>query len=78
MTQAPYVLDERRRAATLEGIKEACSRRRWMLLAAHVRASHVHAVVEADRTPEQVMTALKAYASRALNESGWDESSRAK
>lgn len=44
-----------------------------MLLAAHVRPSHVHAVVEADRTPEQVMTALKAYASRALNESGCDK-----
>ena len=70
MTQAPYVLDERRRAATLEGIKQACSRRRWMLLAAHVRGSHVHAVVEADRTPKPVMTALKAYASRALKRIG--------
>ena len=69
MTQAPYVLDEPRRAAALQGIKEACSRRGWILLAAQVRASHVHAVVDADRKPEQVMSALKAYASRALNES---------
>lgn len=72
MTQAPYVLDEPRRAATLQGVKEACSRRGWILLAAHVRPSHVHAVIDADRNPEQVMSALKAYASRALNESGWD------
>jgi REP element-mobilizing transposase RayT len=47
-----------------------------MLLAAHVRPSHVHVVVEADRTPELVMNALKAYASRALNESGMDQQDR--
>ena len=76
MTQAPYTLDEPRRTATLQGLKEACSRRGWMLLAVHVRPSHVHAVVDADRNPEQVMSTLKAYASRALNESGWDEPGR--
>jgi REP element-mobilizing transposase RayT len=72
MTQAPYVLDEPRRAAALQGVKEACSRRGWILMAVHVRVSHVHAVVDADRNPEQVMSALKAYASRAINESGCD------
>src|ERR1041385_9131130 len=49
--------------------REACSRRGWTLLAAHVRPSHVHVVVEADRNPEIVMSALKAYVSRSLNES---------
>ena len=76
MTQAPYHLDEYRRAAALRGIIEACSRRGWILLAAHIRTSHVHAVVEADRSPEQVMLALKAYASRALNEAGLDATDR--
>jgi REP element-mobilizing transposase RayT len=76
MIQEPYRLDERRRAATLEGIKDACLRRGWMLLAAHVRPSHVHVVVEADRSPEQVMSALKAYASQTLKESGCDMQGR--
>ncbi len=75
MTQAPYVLDEPRREATLKAVKDACSRRGWMLLAAHVRASHVHSVVDADRTGA-VMSAFKAYASRVLNESKCDESGR--
>jgi len=76
MAQPPYILDERRRAAVLEGVKEACSRRGWTLLAAHIRPCHVHAVVEADRGPEQVMNSLKAYASRTLNQTGCDDSDR--
>ena len=76
MTQVSYILDEPHRAAALEGVKEACLRRGWMLLAAHVRPSHVHTVVDADRNPEQVMSALKAYASRARNKSECDEPDR--
>ena len=76
LTQARYQLDQPRRTAVLRGLEEACSRRGWMLLAAHVRPSHVHAVVEADRRPELVMNALKAYASRALNELGMDQQDR--
>lgn len=67
MNQKPYLLDEVRRAAVLEGLKDACLRRGWTLLAAHVRTNHVHTVLLADRPPEQVMGALKAYASRVLN-----------
>jgi REP element-mobilizing transposase RayT len=67
MKQESYCLDGVRRGAVLEGLKELCLRRGWILLAAHVRTNHVHAVLEADRPPEQVMGALKAYASRALN-----------
>jgi REP element-mobilizing transposase RayT len=67
MSQEPYLLDEVRRIAVLEGMKEVCHRRGWTLLAAHVRTNHVHAVLEADRPPDQVMGALKAYASRVLN-----------
>ena len=39
----------------------------WRLLAVQVRSNHVHIVVEADASPEFVMNAFKAYASRALN-----------
>jgi hypothetical protein len=34
------------------------------LLAAHVRSNPVHMAVDADRSAEQVMNALKSYASR--------------
>jgi hypothetical protein len=41
-------------------------------MAAHIRATHVHAIVDSPATPEAVMNALKAYASRALNDAGLD------
>ena len=76
MKSPRYALDAARREATLEGIRFACGRRGWGLLAAHIRTNHVHAVVQADRSPELVMIALKAYASRFLNELGIDPPDR--
>jgi REP element-mobilizing transposase RayT len=60
-------MDTIQREIVLDAIQEACHWRKWSLLAVHVRSNHVHAVVDADRSPEQVMTAFKAYASRMLN-----------
>ena len=74
--QVPYTLDDARRRLVLEAIQEVCQWRKWMLMAAHVRTNHVHVVVDADRSPEQVMTAFKAYASRALNQSRLDGPNR--
>ena len=37
------------------------------MLAAHVRATHVHAVVHGLTSPERIMTDFKAYASRRLS-----------
>ena len=54
MDQAPYHLDQVRRDALLEAIQEVCAHRGWSLLAAHVRSSHVHTVVEAEVPPERV------------------------
>jgi REP element-mobilizing transposase RayT len=76
MGQLPYTLDETRRSVTLRAIQEVCDKKDWMRLAAHVRTNHVHIVVEAEATPEWVMTTFKRYASRALNRSGvdgWDD-----
>src|SRR4051794_35708079 len=72
MTQKPYRLDAVRRQIVLKSLQEVCSRRGWTLLAAHVRTNHVHVVITAHRKPEQVMTAIKAYSSRALNEYALD------
>jgi REP element-mobilizing transposase RayT len=65
--QPPFLLDQRRREIVLAAIQEACAFRQWTLLAAHVRTNHVHMVVDSPAKPEQVMTTLKAYTSRALN-----------
>jgi len=69
----PYGLDALRRRVVLEGLQEARRRRGWGLLAAHVRFTHVHAVVQADCSAEKVMNGLKAYATRALNEQEIDD-----
>ena len=76
MDQAPYYLDQVRRGAVLEAVQEVCVHRGWGLLAAHVRSSHIHIVVEAEVPPERVMIDLKAYASRRLNRMRLDEPNR--
>lgn len=60
MSQEPYRMDRSRRVAVLVAIMERCSDRRWKLLAAHVRTSHVHVVVEGDARPERIMNDLKS------------------
>ena len=67
MDQPPYVLDARRREIVLASIRRVSLHRKWLLLAAHVRTNHVHAVVDAGVQPERVMNDFKAYASRELN-----------
>ncbi|MBZ5602393.1 MAG: transposase [Acidobacteriia bacterium] len=76
MKWAPYSLDECRRHIVLRGLLRACERREWGLIAAHVRTNHVHAIVQGNRSAEQMMSALKAYASRALNEARLDTAHR--
>ncbi len=72
MTQAPHILDQDSRTAVLPALREVARCRVWDLLAAHVRTSHVHAVVHADAPPEKVMNDFKSYATRELNRLGRD------
>jgi REP element-mobilizing transposase RayT len=76
MTQEPYKMDQPRRRTVLESVREHCDFRKWVLLAAHVRSSHVLVVVDAPVTPEKVLNELKAYASRMLNLRGLDTRDR--
>jgi REP element-mobilizing transposase RayT len=78
MNQPPYLLDHDSRAAVLESLREVCLHRGWNLLAAHVRTSHVHVIVEAGVRPERVMNDLKSYASRGLNCLGRDGPDRSR
>jgi len=76
MDQMPYSMDGPRRNVVLAAIREVCSHRGWLLLAAHVRTTHVHFVVEAEVEPEPILNSIKAYASRRLNEMGMDAQGR--
>jgi hypothetical protein len=76
MVQPPYALDAARRVVVLEGIRGLFSRRGWELDAIHVRSQHVHVVGAADRPPERVMHDCKSFASKALNDAGFDTRDR--
>lgn len=76
MKQTPFLLDAPRRRIVLATIQEVCRHRRWVLLACHVRAKHIHIVVRADAPPGKVMNDFKAYASRRLNGAGFDDRKR--
>jgi len=69
MTDRLYRLVPITRQVLLESMRRVCAQRQWDLLAAHVRTTHVHVVVSAAVAPEPILHNLKAYASRALNES---------
>jgi hypothetical protein len=45
-------------------ISEVCLIRRWNLLATHVRANHVHTVLEADAISERVLLNFKVMGKR--------------
>jgi hypothetical protein len=76
MDQAPYLPDADRRACVLGSSGENCAYHGWILLAAHVRSTHVHAIVEAEVEPEKTLSVFKAYASRRLNPGGFDAAGR--
>ncbi len=72
LSEAPYLLGHPQRQVVLNAIKEVCMFRAWVLLAVHIRTNHVHLVIHATVSPEIIMNAIKAYASRRLNESELD------
>lgn len=68
MDQDPYLLNGPCRRVVLDVIREVSLHRQWSLLAAHVRTTHVHVIIEAEAKPEKVMNDFKSYASRRLNQ----------
>lgn len=67
MTQEPYLLDQISRATVPQALQKGVLHRGWNLLAAHVRTTHGHVVVQADARPEKVMNDFKSYATRGLD-----------
>jgi REP element-mobilizing transposase RayT len=76
MSQPAYEMDAPRRKIVLESIRQLCIKRNWSLHAIHVRNNHVHAVVTADRPPERVMHDFKSFASKGLNDAGFESKDR--
>src|SRR5689334_666567 len=68
MTGEKYVIDRDRAELILASIRGVCEFRNWNLLAAHVRTTHVHCVVDGDLIPNRAIGDFKAYASRILNQ----------
>ena len=62
----PFVLANEQRDIVSEAIEEVCRYRNVALFGLNVRSNHFHAVPAAVVKPEQLMTAFKAYATRAL------------
>lgn len=72
MLTEPRPLGRARRQMVLNTIKEVYQYRDWILVATHVRTNHVHLIVHAMLSPENIMNTIKAYASRRLNEAKLD------
>ena len=70
MAHCPSVLEAPHRETVGTAIREVCAHRGWTLHALNVRTNHVHVVVSAGSTPEQVLTSLKAWSTRRLSEAG--------
>src|SRR5262245_9027632 len=68
LDDVPVELTADQRRIVEQTIRHHCRIRGWTLHALHVGAVHVHIVVTADRTPEEVMNQLKAWTSRRLSD----------
>ncbi|MEK7710509.1 MAG: transposase [Planctomycetota bacterium] len=67
----PLLLGELQRQTITDAIEEHCLHKNWQLLAVAVRTNHVHVLVAFPGiAPEQVMTELKAWSTRALRRKG--------
>ena len=54
------------RQAVRDAIVELCAQKGWWLAALHIRTTHLHMVVDADVSPERILQACKAHATRRL------------
>jgi len=66
MRWGEFELSSARRAVVLNAVEGVCRSRGWDLLAAHIRATHVHVVVSSDAEPETMLRYFKTHASLAL------------
>lgn len=70
MHSKPFLLNGRQRSIVEMAIRSVCSIRGYGLSAIHVRTNHAHIVSSAQASPDQMMNAFKANATRELREAG--------
>jgi REP element-mobilizing transposase RayT len=70
LKHSPVLLDERQRMIVELTIHEVAEHRTWIVHALAVRSNHVHVVVAAEITPENVMNSFKSWATRRMVEAG--------
>ncbi len=68
--RSSVVLNEACRGIVHVAIGDVAEHRDWTLHAVNVRTNHVHVVVGAGAPPEQVMNAMKSWATRRMVEAG--------
>src|SRR5687768_5316767 len=64
----PLILNAEHRSQVEAAIRETCDIRKWFLHAMNTRTNHIHTVVTALKSPEAVLNAFKANATRKLRE----------
>ncbi len=72
LAEPPFDMDAPRRRIVCVTVEEVSRHRGWHLLAAHVRARHIHVVVHGQADPDKMLDDYKAYATRRLKEAGFD------
>lgn len=68
MAQPPVIFSGPQRTIVEKTIRAHCELRMWKLHAVNARTNHVHVVVAAASTPDDVMSQLKAWCSRKLSD----------
>jgi len=68
LSAPPVILDAVQRQIVRNTIIQHCDIRRWRLYALHVRTNHVHVVVKANKSIDQVSNELKGWPKRVLGE----------
>jgi REP element-mobilizing transposase RayT len=70
LSEPPLKLNAEMRGKVDSAIRHHAEYRKWHLHAAHVRTNHFHVVVAALLPSDRMLAQFKAYATRALRESG--------
>ncbi len=70
MGTEPFLLNGRQRTVVEAAIRGVCSHRIYALSAINVRTNHTHIVSSAQISPDSMMNAFKANATRELREAG--------
>jgi REP element-mobilizing transposase RayT len=68
VVEAAVELGPEQRALVEQTIRDHCRIRQWLLHAVNARTNHIHAVVTADRDPDEVMKQFKAWCARKLSD----------